>query len=118
MAVRASAGGTGGALCAPARVATVTMTASSACLDFISFLLLSSLDDQVDFNTSPKRQRGHPDGRAGRKGRPKLLCVEPIHRGVVTQVGENHAGPPHVIETPAGCLEHRREILEDALCLG
>src|ERR1044072_1596450 len=118
MAVRASAGVTAGALCAPAPGATVTMTASSACLDFISFFLLSSLYDQVDFNASPKRQRGHPDGRAGRKGRTKMLCVDAIHRDVVTQVREKHAGARNVSETPAGRLEHRREILEDALGLG
>src|ERR1043165_1880715 len=118
MAVRASAGVTAGALCAPAPVATATMTARSGSLDLISFLLPASLDDKVDFNASPKRQRGPPDGRAGRKGRTKMLCVDAIHRDVVTQVREKHAGARHVIETPAGCLEHRREILEDALCLG
>jgi hypothetical protein len=94
-------------------------------LDFIRFFsccrvyrAASSLDDKVDFNAGPKRQRGHSDCRAGRKGRTKMLCVDAIHRDVVTQVREKHAGARNVIETPAGRLEHRREILEDALGLG
>src|SRR5690348_6053189 len=79
---------------------------------------LSSLDDEVHFHVGPERQRGHPDRRAGREGRPKMLCVDGIHRGVVTQVREKYAGARHVIETPAGRLEHGREILEDAFGLG
>src|ERR1700687_541701 len=80
--------------------------------------VVSSLDDEVDFNAGPERQRGHPDRRAGRKGRTKILCVDAIHRDVVTHVREEHAGARNVIETLAGRLENRREILEDALCLG
>src|SRR6266478_7442342 len=78
----------------------------------------SSLDDEVDLNASPKRQRGHPDRRAGGKGLTKILCVDAIHRDVVTHVREKHAGARNVIETLAGRLENRREILKDALCLG
>src|ERR1700686_2124733 len=76
------------------------------------------LDDEVDFNAGPQRQRGHPDRRAGRKGGTKILCVDAIHRDVVTHVREKHAGARNVIETLAGRLENRREILEDALWLG
>src|SRR5437899_12858083 len=78
----------------------------------------SSLDDKVDFNAGPKRQRGHPDRRAGRKGRTKMLCVDAIHRDVVTHVREKHAGARNMIETLAGRFENRREILADALRLG
>src|SRR2546423_13363610 len=78
----------------------------------------SSLDDKVDLNAGPKRQRDHPDRRAGGKGLTKILCVDVIHRDVVTHVREKHAGARNVIETLAGRLENRREILEDALCLG
>src|SRR5205823_13775375 len=55
---------------------------------------------------------------AGRKGRTKILCVDAIHRDVVTHVRGKHAGARNVIETLAGRLENRREILEDALRLG
>src|SRR5215469_1868424 len=78
----------------------------------------SSLDDEVDFNAGPKRQRGHPNRRASRKGPAKILCVDAIHRDVVTHVREKHAGARNVIETLAGRLKNRREILKDALCLG
>src|SRR5438067_10730974 len=78
----------------------------------------SSLDDEVDFNAGPKRQRGHPDRRPGRKGRTKILCVDAIHRAEVTHAREIHAGARNVIETLAGRLENRREILKDTLCLG
>src|SRR3979490_2529347 len=78
----------------------------------------SSLDDKVDFNAGPKRQLGHPASRAGPHGRTKILCINAIHHDVVTHVREKHAGARNVIETLAGRLENRREILEDALCLG
>src|ERR1700688_730920 len=78
----------------------------------------SSLDDEVDFNAGPKRQRGHRDRRAGGKGLTEMLCVDAIHRAEVTHAREIHAGARNVIETPAGRLENRREIPEDALCLG
>src|SRR6478672_9602998 len=78
----------------------------------------SSLDDEVDLNAGPKRQRGHADRRAGGKGLTEILCVDAIHRDVVTHVREIHTGPHDIIETPAGRLENRREIPEDALCLG
>src|SRR5579864_1897445 len=47
-----------------------------------------------------------------------MLGVNAIHRGVVTHVREKHAGAHDIIETLAGRLENRREILEDALRLG
>ena len=47
-----------------------------------------------------------------------MLCVDAIHRDVVTHVREKHAGARNVIEALAGRLENRREILEDALRLG
>jgi len=78
----------------------------------------SSLYDEVDLNAGPKRRRGHADRRAGGKGLTEILCVDAIHRGVVTHVREIHAGPHDIIETLAGRLENRREIPEDALCLG
>src|SRR6201997_1836784 len=47
-----------------------------------------------------------------------MLCVDAIHRDVVTHVREKHAGTRNMIETLAGRFETRREILEDALRLG
>ena len=52
-----------------------------------------------------KRQRGHPDRRAGRKGLTEILCVDPIHRDEVAHAREIHAGAHNVIETPAGRFE-------------
>src|SRR6202451_2540413 len=78
----------------------------------------SSLDDEVDLNAGPKRQRGHRDRRAGGKGLTEMLCVDAIHRAEVTHSREKHAGARNVIETLAGRLENRRQIPEDALCLG
>src|SRR5580692_5061790 len=78
----------------------------------------SRLDDEVDLNASPKRQRGHRDRRAGGKGLTEILGVDAIHRDEVTHAREIHPGARNVIETPAGRLENGREIPEDALCLG
>src|ERR1700728_197307 len=78
----------------------------------------SSLDDEVDLNASPKRQRGHRDRRASGKGLTEILCVDAIHRDEVTHAREKHAGARNVIETLSGRLENRREIPEDPLCLG
>src|ERR1700730_4469248 len=78
----------------------------------------SNLDDEVDLNAGPKRQRGHPDRRAGRKGLTKILCVDAIHRDEVTHAREKHTDAHDIIETLAGRLENRREILEDAVRLG
>src|SRR6266446_7236567 len=78
----------------------------------------SSLDDEVDLNAGPKRQRGHADRRAGGKGLTEMLCVDAIHRAEVTHVREIHSGARNVIETLARRLENRREIPKDALCLG
>src|SRR5947209_12275659 len=78
----------------------------------------SSLDDEVDLNAGPKRQRGHRDRRAGGKGWTEILCVDAIQRHEVTHAREIHTGARDIIETLAGRLENRREIPEDALCLG
>src|SRR5258706_3975655 len=78
----------------------------------------SGLDDEVDLDTSPKRQRGHPDRRTGGKGLTEMPGVDAIHRHVITHAREIHASAHDIIETLAGRLENRREILEDALGLG
>src|SRR5579859_4115527 len=78
----------------------------------------STLDDEVDLNAGPKRQRGHPDRRAGGKGLTEILCVDAIHRDKVTHAREKHTGAHDIIETLAGRFEYRREVLEDALRLG
>src|SRR5215470_3055704 len=78
----------------------------------------SSLDDEVDLNACPKRQRSYPDRRAGGKGLTEVLGVDAIHRDEVTHAREKYTGAHDVIETLAGRLEDCREILEDALCLG
>src|ERR1700741_3761156 len=78
----------------------------------------SSLDDEVDLNAGPKRQRGHRDRRACGEGLSEMLGVNAIQRHVVAHAREKHTGAHDIIETPAGRLENRREILEDALCLG
>src|SRR5690349_3623748 len=36
----------------------------------------SSLDDEVDLDAGPKRQRGYPDRRARGKGLTEMLCVD------------------------------------------
>src|SRR5947209_1528770 len=78
----------------------------------------SSLDDEVDLNAGPKRQRGHRDRRAGRERLTEMLCIDTIHRAEVTHASEIHAGGRNVIETATGRLENCREIPEDTLCLG
>src|ERR1700732_2927454 len=78
----------------------------------------SSLDDEVDLNAGPKRQRGHRDRRAGGKGLTEILCVDAIHRGEVIHAHEKHTGLHDIIETLAGRLENRREVLEYAIRLG
>src|ERR1700728_2795085 len=78
----------------------------------------SSLDDEGDLNAGPKRERGHRDRRAGGKRLTEMLCVDAIHGAEVTHAREIHAGARDVIEIPADRLEDRREIPEDALCLG
>src|ERR1700751_2129992 len=77
----------------------------------------SSLDDEVDLNAGPKRQRGHRDRRAGGKGLSEILCVNAIHGDEVTHAREIHTGAHDIIETLTSCLENRREIPEDAICL-
>ena len=47
-----------------------------------------------------------------------MLSVDPIHRREVSYAGEKHPGAHNIIETLAGRFENRREVLEDALCLG
>src|SRR5579859_1332685 len=78
----------------------------------------SSLDDEVDLNAGPKRQRGHRDRRAGRKRLTEIFGVDAVHRGEVTHAREINSGARNMIETPAGCLENRREIAQDTLRLG
>src|SRR5579863_1166378 len=78
----------------------------------------SSLDHEVDLNAGPKRQSGHRDRRAGGKGLSEILCVDAIHRGEVTHARQIHTGTHDIVETLAGRLENRREIPEDAFCLG
>ena len=48
----------------------------------------------------------------------EILCVDAIHRGEVTHTREKHTGAHDIIETLAGRVENRREVLEDALRLG
>jgi hypothetical protein len=78
----------------------------------------SSPDDKVDLNAGPERQSGHGDRRAGGKWLTEVLCVDAIHGDEVAHAREIHAGAYNVIETPAGRLENRCEILQDTLCLG
>src|SRR5215468_3039081 len=78
----------------------------------------SSLDDEVDLNAGPKRQRSHPDRRAGGKRPTEMLCVDPIHRDEVADVRQIHAGARDITEPPADSLENRCEIPKDLLCLG
>src|SRR5262245_6530859 len=47
-----------------------------------------------------------------------MLGVDAIQRHVITHVRKIHASAHDIIETLAGRLENRREILEDALHLG
>ena len=47
-----------------------------------------------------------------------MLCVDAIHRDVVTHVREIHTDAHDIIETLADRLENRREILEDSVRLG
>src|SRR5438105_12939912 len=78
----------------------------------------SSLDDEIDLNAGPKRQGGHPDHRTGGKGLTEMLGVNAIQRHVITHVRKIRTSAHDIIETLAGRLENRRELLEDALCLG
>src|SRR3984957_20827939 len=78
----------------------------------------SSLDDEVDLNAGSKRQRAPRDRRAGGKRLTEMPRIDGVHRSEVTHAGEIHAGARNVIETPAGRLENRGEIPEDAFCLG
>ena len=77
----------------------------------------SSLDDEIDLNAGAKRQGSHPDHRTGGKGLTEMLGVNAIQRHVITHVRKIHSSAHDIIETLAGCLENRREILEDALRL-
>src|SRR6185312_1315993 len=77
----------------------------------------SSLDDEVDLDAGPKRQLGGPNRGAGGKGLTEILGVDAIHRGEVAHAREKHAGLHDIVEIPAGRLENRGEILEDALRL-
>jgi hypothetical protein len=59
-----------------------------------------------------------PRSSCGRERRAEILCVDAIQRHEVTHAREIHTGARDIIETLAGRLENRREIPEDALCLG
>src|SRR6201998_4580023 len=78
----------------------------------------SSLDDEVDLNAGPKRQRRRRDRRAGRKRMTEIFGVDAVHRGEVTHAREINGGARNMIETPARRLENRREVSEDTLRLG
>src|SRR5580765_1805316 len=78
----------------------------------------SSLDHEIDLDAGPKRQGGHPDHRTGGKGLTEMLGVHAIQRHVITDVRKIHTDAHDIIETLAGRLEKRREILEEAVRLG
>src|SRR4051812_47932223 len=78
----------------------------------------SSFDDEIDLNAGSKRQGGHPDHRTGWKGLTEMLGVNDIQCHVITHVRKINTSTHDIIETLAGRLENRREILEDALRLG
>src|SRR5262252_9786223 len=77
-----------------------------------------SLDDEIYLNAGPKRQGGHPDHRTGGKRLTEMLGVNAIQRHVIAHVRKIHTSAYDIIETLAGPLENRREILEDAVRLG
>src|SRR5262249_16726630 len=47
-----------------------------------------------------------------------MSCVDAIHRGEITHVREEDTGAHDIVETLAGRLDNRREILENALRFG
>src|SRR5207249_4279915 len=51
-------------------------------------------------------------------GLSEMLGVNTIQCRVVTHTCEINTDAHDIIETPSGRLQNRREILEDALCLG
>src|SRR5215475_3542714 len=77
-----------------------------------------SLDDEIYLNAGPKRQGGHPDHSTGGKRLTEMLGVNAIQRHVITHVRKIHTSAHDIIETLAGRLENRREILEDTVRLG
>src|SRR5580658_7723778 len=83
----------------------------------LSPCVASSLDDEVDLNAGPKRQRSHSDRRPRGKRLSEILCVDAVHRDEVTHAGEVHTRAYDIIEALASRLENRREIPEDALGL-
>src|SRR5512146_2971732 len=78
----------------------------------------SSLHDEVDLNAGTERQGGNTDRRTGGEGLTEMLRVNAIQHRVVTDTREKHTGAHDIIETLAGRLENRREILKDAFRLG
>src|SRR6266849_5974696 len=78
----------------------------------------SSLHDEVHFNAGPQWQGGNCDRRTGGEGLSEMLGVNAIERHEVTHAREKHTDAHDIIETLAGRLENRLEILEDALRLG
>src|SRR5690349_17100126 len=73
----------------------------------------SSLADEIDPNAGPERQGGHPDHRTSGKGLTDMLGINAIQCYVITHVRQIHTSAHDIIETLAGRLENRREILED-----
>src|SRR5262245_25196846 len=47
-----------------------------------------------------------------------MLRVDAVHRGEVTHVLKKDTGAHDIIEAPAGRLQDRRQVLEDALRFG
>ena len=78
----------------------------------------SSLNDEVDLNAGPERQRGYRDRRAGGKRLVEMLRIDRIHRDEVADVREIHAGAHDIVEAPAGRLENCCEVPKDTLGLG
>src|SRR5579864_5523405 len=78
----------------------------------------SRLHHEVHLYAGPQWQGGNCDRRTGGKGLPEMLGVHAIERHEVAHAREKHTGAYDIIETFAGRLENRREILEDTLRLG
>src|SRR5262249_34929963 len=101
---------------APARMVVANNVRSI--LSLIRLRAASSLDDEIDLNAGAKRQGGHPDHPTGGKGLTEMPGVDAVQRHVITHVRQIHTSAHDILETLAGRLEHRGEILEDAVRLG
>src|SRR5215475_3616851 len=76
-----------------------------------------SLDDEIDLDAGAKRKGGHPDHRAGGKRLSEMPGVHAVQRYVITHVRQIHTSAHDIVETLAGRLENRREIMEAAIRL-